>query len=53
MKINEFPNFPNTFPVSLYRLQSQSLKEIRPDDQLSDLEEDMMDNDELNQGLGV
>ena len=43
--INDFPNFPNTFLSSLHR------SEI--DEVAHDLESDLMDSDEANQGIGL
>lgn len=43
MKINDFPNLPNTFPVSQ---QNQISNE--DDDELSQLESDLLDSDEMN-----
>lgn len=42
MKINDFPNLPNTFPVS----QQNQIDD--DDDELSQLESDLLDSDEMN-----
>lgn len=42
--INEFPNFPNTF------LSKMQFRNSAPDE---DLESDLMDSDDTNQGLGL